>query len=380
MPPVSEKGKCMPALFESTEINGMTLKNRFVRSATYEGMAEPDGQVTDELLDCMAELARGEVGLIISGHAYVIREGQAGPRQMGLYSDELIDGLKQMASVVHDNGGRIAAQLAHAGKWGIGKGAFAPLSSSDVMADEVQTATAMTSADIERTVKAFGDAARRAVDAGFDAVQIHSAHGYLLTQFLSPFYNRRADEYGGSLENRARLLIEVYEEIRKQVGPEFPVLVKINSEDFVEGGMTSEEMLQVSRWLEERGVDAIEMSGGTFDSGNLGPVRTGACESEEQEVFYRSVAEAFKKEIGVPLILVGGFLSFSLAEQAVTSGLTDYVALCRPLIREPHLIKRWAAGETQKATCITCNRCFKVMLVGKTIHCPIEKRAQKQAG
>ena len=215
---------------------------------------------------------------------------------------------------------------------------------------------------MERTVKAFGDAAQRAVESDFDAVQIHAAHGYLLSQFLSPYYNKRDDAYGGTLENRAKFLVQVYEEIRQKVGKAFPVMVKINSEDFLEEGNTVEEIIKVSHMLEDLGVDAIEMSGGTFESGKLIPSRTGTSKSKEREVYYKKAAETFKKEIKIPLILVGGFLSFNIAQEAVNSGLTDYVALSRPLIREPHLVKRWAAGDREKASCISCNKCFKTLL------------------
>jgi 2,4-dienoyl-CoA reductase-like NADH-dependent reductase (Old Yellow Enzyme family) len=265
----------MSTLFESTRINGMELKNRFVRSATHEAMAGLDGVAKGPLLGCMAELAKGEVGLVITGHAHVTLEGQAGPRQLGIYSDAMIDSLKQVALAVHENGGVVAVQLAHAGKQGIGKDAHAPLGPCDVVEEGIKKVSAMSAADIKRTITAFGDAAQRAVKAGFDAVQIHGAHGYLLSQFLSPHYNKRDDDYGGSLENRARLLVEVYEEVRGRVGTSFPVMVKVNSEDFLEGGITVEEVIRVARMLEDRGMDAIEMSGGTFESGKYIPARGG---------------------------------------------------------------------------------------------------------
>ncbi len=282
-------------------------------------MAGLDGKVNDQLLDCMAELARGEVGLIITGHAHVTREGQAGLRQMGIYSNAMIDSLKQVTSAVHKNDGLVAVQLAHAGKNGIGKDEYAPLGPSDVIVDGVKKASAMTVDEIERTVKAFGDAAERAVKSGFDAVQIHAAHGYLLSQFLSGYYNLRDDAYGGTLENRAKFLVQVYEEIRQRVGKSFPVLVKINSEDFLEGGITV-------------------------------------------------------KEIKIPLILVGGFLSFNIAEEVITSGLANYVALSRPLIREPGLVKRWAAGDRKKASCISCNKCFSTLAMEEALHCAMDKK------
>ncbi len=175
----------MTGLFETTELNGMKIKNRFVRSATYEAMAGLDGTVQDQLCGYMDELSRGEVGLIITGHAHVTREGQAGPRQMGIYSDAMIDGLKRITSIVHQNGGVIAVQLAHAGQHGIGTDKYAAFGPSDTFEAGVKKASAMTADDIKRTVIAFGDAAERAVESGFDGIQIHAAHGYMLGQFLS---------------------------------------------------------------------------------------------------------------------------------------------------------------------------------------------------
>ena len=370
----------MHTLFETTTINGMKIKNRFVRSATYEALADLDGRATHQLLECMAQLTQGRVGLMITGHAHVTREGQAGPRQLGIYSDEMIDSLKQVASAVHKNGGVVAVQLAHAGKNGIGKDAHAPLAPSDIFKKEVKKASAMTLDDINKTIKAFGDAAVRAVKAGFDTVEIHAAHGYLISQFLSPHYNKRADEFGGSLENRARLLVQVYEEIRQRVGTSFPIMVKINSEDFLEDGMTVDEMITVCQMLEHRGMDAIEMSGGTFESGKLIPSRVGTSKSEEREGYYKEAARAFKKEIGIPLILVGGFLSYNIAQDAVKSGIADYVALSRPLIREPHLVKRWESGEQKKARCISCNKCFSTLFTQEALHCPVEKKEQEKEG
>jgi len=367
----------MSLLFEQTEINGMKLPNRFVRSATHEAMADLDGTVKDQLLQYMAELVHGEVGLVVTGHAHVTREGQAGPRQMGVYSDAMIDGLKRVSSIIHQNGGVVAIQLAHAGNKGIGKNEYTALGPSDLLKEGIKQAAAMTVEDIKRTVQAFGDAAKRSVQAGFDAIQIHSAHGYLLSQFLSPYYNKRDDRYGGTLENRARLLLEVYAEIRSRVGASFPVMVKINAEDFLEGGVTVEEMVKVAHLLEDRGMDAIEMSGGTFESGRLIPSRMGTAKSAKKEVYYRKGAEAFKKEIKIPLILVGGILSFNIAEEVVAARLADYVALSRPLIREPHLVKRWASGDRRKASCISCNKCFSTLTMEEALHCPVEKELKR---
>jgi 2,4-dienoyl-CoA reductase-like NADH-dependent reductase (Old Yellow Enzyme family) len=367
----------MTGLFKETELNGMKIKNRFVRSATYEAMAGLDGTVQEPLLRYMEVLSRGQIGLIITGHTYVTREGQAGLRQMGIYSDAMIDGLKRITSVVHENEGVIVVQLAHAGQRGIAKDEYSAVGPSDMFEAGVKKASAMTVEDIKRTVSAFGHAAERAVKSGFDGIQIHAAHSYLLSQFLSYHYNKRSDSYGGKLENRARFLLEVYQEIRQRVGKSFPVMAKINSEDFLENGITVKETIQVIHMLEDRGMDAIEMSGGTFESGKLIPSRVGTSKSEEREVYYRKAAENLKKEISIPLILVGGFLSFNVVEEVVASGLADYVALSRPLIREPNLVSRWAGGDRTKAKCISCNKCFSTLSTKEALHCVVEKNSKE---
>ncbi len=363
----------MSKLFETTEINGMKLTNRFVRSATWEGMAEDDGAVTPKLTQTMVDLAQGGVGLIVTGHAYVSPEGQAGPWQLGIYSDELVYGLKSMCDAVHNAGGKIVVQLAHAGNSAVETDGNIPYVVSAFKGLSESPRHELTKEDIKKLVKAFGDAARRAKEAGFDGVQIHSAHGYLLNQFLSPAYNLREDEYGGSIENRARVHMEVYNAIRDVVDKEYPVLIKINNEDYVENGVSLEDSVMVSNMLADAGLDAIELSGGTPDSGKLGPARVG-INKEEKEAYFREAAAVFKKQIDLPLILVGGMRSFSVAEQIIDSGIADYISMCRPLVREPGLIKRWQSGDTSPSTCKSDNFCFGPAMSGKGIYCVTEEK------
>ena len=222
----------MSRLFESTVIGSMTLRNRFVRSATWEGMATPAGEVTPRLVETTAALARGGVGLIISGHAYIRPEGQAGPGQLGAYGDELVPGLRRMAAAAHDHGAKILLQLAHAGYFAAERltGAMPLAVSASVKLDDTPRRE-MRLADIGDLVAAFAAAAVRAKAAGFDGVQIHSAHGYCLNQFLSPLFNRRQDSYGGALENRVRVHLETIRAVRRAVGDDYPVLLKINGRD-----------------------------------------------------------------------------------------------------------------------------------------------------
>lgn len=366
-------------LFESTSINGMVLKNRVVRSATWEGLANEDGSCTSRLIDMMAELAIGKVGLIITGHAYVSPEGQASVRQMGVHRDELIHDLAEMADAVHREGGKILLQLAHAGSHGASKlTGIEPLGPS--LPDEKWSFACreMTLDDINGTVEAFAKAAWRAKHAGFDGVQIHAAHGYLLSQFLSPFYNKRKDLYGGALENRARLLLDVLTEVRSVIGEDLPILVKINSDDYLPGGFTVQEMVEVSGMLEKAGADAIEMSGGTVNEGSRYRFsRTLTLESQDDEIYYREAALKYRQKVNLPLILVGGIRSFPVAEDIVSSGLADYISLSRPLIREPHLVRRWEEGDTRPARCISCNACFRPARQGDGLRCVVEECLRK---
>ena len=285
----------MNRLFAESKIGGMALSNRFVRSATWEGMAAEDGSVTPKLVETLVALARGGVGLVISSHAYVSPEGQAGPWRLGIYKDELMEGLKKMTSAVHAAGEKIAAQLAHADcRAAASLSKRSPIVVSDFEGLMNTPRKEITSIDITNLVTAYADGARRAKDSGFDAVQLHAAHGYLLNQFLSPAYNRRQDEYGGSVSNRARILLDIFRWVRDAVGKDFPILAKMNSQDFIPNGLTLADSLQASQLLAQAGIDAVELSGGMLSSGTLSPSRMG-INSQEKEAYFREEARSFKK-------------------------------------------------------------------------------------
>ncbi|HUV59643.1 MAG TPA: NADH:flavin oxidoreductase [Desulfatiglandales bacterium] len=364
----------MTTLFTPSEINGMTISNRFVRSATWSGMATDDGASTPQLVDLISDLAKGGVGLIITGHAYVQKDGQAGPWQLGIYKDELISGLKTISQAVHESGGKIILELAHAGFYAqYALTRQTPLAPSNIDGLSKKPRKEMRIQDIKEMVNSFGEAARRAKNAGFDGVQIHSAHGYLLSQFLSPFFNRRTDEYGGKIQNRARILLEVLETIRNVVGWDYPILVKLNSQDFIENGLKLEDSIRVGTMLSQRGIDGIELSGGLLTSSKFSPSRRGIT-SKNKEAYFRDEAQSFKEAINVPLILVGGIRSYNVADQLIDEGVADYISMCRPFIREPDLINRWKAGDLRKAACISDNKCFSPAMDGEGIYCVTEKK------
>ena len=362
----------MSKLFETSEINGMQLSNRFVRSATWEGLAADDGACTPDFKELYLQLARGGVGLIITSHTFVHSDGRGTPRQLGLHKDELIAGLQDLTRDVHQHGSRIAVELSHAGILTNEKlTGQPPMAVSAVEQFNQAPVTVLSHDDIQGIVNNFDLAAQRARKAGFDAVQIHAAHGFLMSQFLSPAFNKRTDAYGGSVENRSRALLEVLRSIRSSVGSDFPILVKLNSDDAIEGGLTLEDAVQVGKMLQTEGIDAIEISGGTIVTGDH-------CQkdidSEEKEAYWREAARAFKQKLDVPLILVGGLRSFHLAEQLMDEGYADYISMSRPFIREPGLVNRWASGDRSKATCLSDNLCRGPLMDGGGIYCVVEKQ------
>lgn len=364
----------MSIMFEPSEINGLKLKNRFVRSATWEGMAAEDGAVTQKLIDLMAELARGGVGLIISSHTYVQKVGQAGPAQLGIHTDDMIPGLQQMTETVHSHRGKIVCQLTHAGFFGNAKlSGQVPVAPSNVEGIAKSDRRELTQEDIQGIISDFAAAAKRAQDAGFDGVQIHGAHGYLLSSFVSPMFNQRTDNYGGSIENRARLPLEVLQAIRGAVGKDFPVLIKLNCKEFTDNGLKPEEFVQIGKLLADAGIDAIEISGGLPINPKTRPSQLG-INKEEKEAYFQNEARALRKEADVTIILVGGNRSFHIAEGLVNEGVADYISMSRPLIREPHLINRWKAGDYTKSACVSDNMCFQPAIEGKGIYCVTERR------
>lgn len=369
----------MSILFEPTTINGLTLANRFVRSATWEGMATDAGAVTPQLSGVMTALARGKVGLIISGHAYVDRAGQAGPHQLGIYGDELVPGLTKMVSAVHDAGGKIVAQLAHAGGFAAARlSGLTPLAVSAGVEALKQPCRELNTDDIRNLVTTFAAAAGRAREAGFDGVQLHSGHGYLLSQFLSPLFNRRTDAYGGDVAGRTRIHLETLKAVRARVGDDYPVLVKINGGEFVEGGLAAADAAAAGRLLEKGGIDAIEVTGGLLRTSMMGPSpsRAGIL-SPSKEAYHADEARAFKAATTVPLILVGGMRSFETAEKMIHEGVADYISMSRPFIREPDLIARWQAGDRRPAACQSDNLCFRPGMAGDGVYCVTAAEAKK---
>jgi 2,4-dienoyl-CoA reductase-like NADH-dependent reductase (Old Yellow Enzyme family) len=348
----------MSILFTPVRIGSVTVPNRFARSATHDFMADDEGNVTDAHVELYRLLAEGEVGLIITGHAHVQPSGQASPRQMAVFDDRFVEGLARIPAAVHRFASLVFLQIAHAGRQTKEKlCGCVPVSPSAVY-DPVSKVMPreLASDEIQVLIADFISAAKRAKRAGFDGVQLHAAHGYLLSSFLSPHTNRRTDEWGGRVENRARVLVEILRGVKSACGRDFPVIVKLNSTDFLEGGLVLEDAVRVARMIEAEGIDGIEVSGGMAEAGR-GSVWPG-LRSEDEECYFAANASAIKAAVRVPVFALGGVRTLAVAERLVREGRADLVSLSRPLIRDPFLVKHFREGLTSKSECISCNKCF----------------------
>ena len=359
----------MSVLFEPYEIGPLEIRNRFMRSPTTSYWSDGRGVVRPEIIDLYRRLAEGGVGLIVKGHTYVADAGKAHKGMAGVSGDIHVPKLRELTDVVHEHGGKIVTQLNHAGsKSTVDRAGPSGYGEAD------WTARALTVDEIHEIVDAFGDAAQRSMDAGFDGVQIHGAHGYLVSQFLSRLANRRNDEYGGSLGNRMRLLNEVYDEIRARVGGCIPVLIKINCDDFSPSGFTVEDSIEVTRALSKRGINVIEISGGGV--GQVAEVRRARARSDDPELSEANFAghaakirEAIKP---TTMALVNGIRSRRCMEAIIEKDVADLISMSRPFIREPNLVRLLEAGQPA-ATCISCDACSAPGVFGEMmLRCHLE--------
>jgi 2,4-dienoyl-CoA reductase-like NADH-dependent reductase (Old Yellow Enzyme family) len=362
-------------------------------------MAAEDGSVTDQLIDMYTSLAKGGVGLIITGYAHIQENGHCMPLQTGVFSDDNIPGLQKLADAVHEEGGTIALQIAHSGRQTFPAliGGQTPMAPSAIEEDPFFhiEPRAMTTEEISETIDAFGAAAFRCKEAGFDAVQLHGAHGYLIAQFLSPFTNRRTDEWGGNTENRMRFVKEVVKKVRAAVGPDYPVLIKISVEEGVDNGMTLDESCIIAKGLADEGVDAIEVSGGIvadtafvmsrgdvpIDQFTAGLEGDAKAQTEQvlhsiadsvkmEEAYWSGHAEKIKGVVGdVPVMVVGGMKYPQTMEAIVQEKKADFISLARSLVKEPALPKEMAEGRKSPVKCGYCNRCLGAIVAGQPLKC-----------
>lgn len=382
-------------LFSPIALGTLTLAGRLIKTATAETRADDGGFVTQELIDFYVPIARGGTPLIITGNIYVGRDGKSAPRQVGADDDDKIPGLARWVAAVRAHGSRLFAQLNHCGRQVVPPFAGLDGAVSASAVTERVTGTrprALTVAEIQRIVGQYADAAERCRRAGFDGLQIHAANGYLMSQFLTPYTNRRTDAYGGSPEKRVRLLREVIQAIRSRVGRDCPLIVKMNGSDYLplRHGLKTPDLVDIAAILERDGIDAVEVSVGHYESGfpmvrgsfgrclrnmlqgstrHLPPLRRWGFRLfwplmalvfdlvwSREEGFNLRYTQAFKARLSIPVIAVGGFLTRAAMQGALESGRCDIVAAGRAFIADP-LLYRHLRDNERGPRCVDCNAC-----------------------
>lgn len=375
----------MNKVFEPFQLAGITFPNRIIRSATYEGMSETNGKPTEQLEKKYIALAQGGVGGIITGFIGVNKQGGSGSHMSLLNGDENIKAYQKITQKMHDLGTPIIAQLNHCGgqtkKEDTGMPVIAPSKISDYKAKE------MTKAQVLEVIEAFVQAIKDAKEAGFDGVQLHIAHGYLLSEFVSPRMNRRTDEWGGNTENRFRIVKTIFEKARKEVG-NYPIIAKINGYETLKNGMSITESVKIAKLLEQVGCDGIEVSNGTVKAGLatmrgsvpwemivaqndklnkmprfvksiIGTVAEKTFPQPQPKSLYNlDAATAIKKAVNIPVIVVGGITNMNDIEDIINKNKGDLVSMSRPFILESDLVNKFKTGKQTQSKCIQCNFCI----------------------
>jgi 2,4-dienoyl-CoA reductase-like NADH-dependent reductase (Old Yellow Enzyme family) len=378
VPPAQRSGAArkseVDALSSPVIIGGVEIRNRVVMPPMTTRLADDEGYVTDALVAYYRARALGGVGLITVEMASPERVGRHRFRELGVYDDRFLPGLERLVGVLHDAGARVSVQLGHGGSRARGAvSGETPIAPSRIPTPvyEVEPETVlpveMTKDRIERTTRAFVEAARRAQRAGFDFVELHAAHGYLISQFLSTLENTRTDEYGGSLENRARFGLDILRRIKREA-PGLPVIYRLGVEDFFPGGLTFEEGLRVARWAEQAGADALSVTAAHYRS--LPGAERMIPPMAYPAGTFLGLAERVKQAVDVPVVGVGRLGNPAVAREAVESGKIDLVALGRTLIADPDWVNKVRSGAAVRR-CISCNHCVNSMRSGAHISCVV---------
>lgn len=377
--------------FAPGQLGPITIRNRFIKAATFEGMSK-DNKVTDRLIDYHMAVVDGGVGMTTLAYCAVSEDGQGAPNEI-VVNRAAVEGLTEFVEHVHAGGASASMQLGHAGPVGAANGGgWAP---SKIFAPQGMRFT--KSADegtIRRIIAEFGDAAELAVESGFDAIELHFGHGYFPSSFMSPRMNKRSDSWGGSLENRARVAREIAQLVKERVDGRIAVLAKLNMADGVDGGFWLDESIQVAQMLEADGtLDGLELTGGSSFENPMylfrgaapiaemaemfpQPMKTGfklfgkkfLPEYPFEEAFFLPYARQFLDALHLPLVLLGGINRLDTAQRALDEGFA-FVAMGRALLREPDLLARWQAGDDQEGLCIQCNKCMPSIYAGT--HCAL---------
>lgn len=375
--------------YSSRKLASLDLKNVFIKSATFEGMYDL-GIPNQKLIDHHVAMAKGGVALTTISYGAVSKDARTFKTQMYI-NEESLSRLKVLKEQVHKEGGKVSIQLTHCGYFSKNTEFKRPLAPSKVFNEYgvlsgIVFSKAMSHADMDRVANDFANSAKQLKEIGFDAVELHMGHGYLLSQFLSPWTNKRKDEYGGSIENRARFPLEVFETVQKTVGLDFPIIVKLNLADGFKNGFTLEESSYVCKELEKRSCSLVVLSGGFTSKTPFylmrgavplkGMIKNGTSWAEKitmalfgpliikkyafEENFFLNQAKEIRKQVAMPLAYLGGVDSKKGIEEILTAGF-EYIALARPLIHDSNFLLKMESGEITKSECNRCNECIVEM-------------------
>jgi len=361
-------------LVQPFRLKNLELRNRIVMAPMLSRLCDPNGVVSQKLIDYYTARAEGGVGLIISEYCYIDdRESKAHPGQLGVYDDQLIAGLGDLAEAIQERGAKAILQICHAGRATSAKTmGRQPIAPSGIPSYTGEMAREMTFPEVEAVSESFAEAARRAKAAGFDGVELHGAHGYLMAQFLSPYTNRRTDKYG---RDRGLFALETLDRVRSRVGKDYPVGYRMSGEEFVEGGITLKETKAFAKRLEERGIDYIHVSAGIGETGHNIVTPTYLPKG-----YLLPLAEGIKSAVNVPILAVGAIHDPDLAEETLQRDRADLIVMGRALIADPELPRKIQSGQLEDIrTCLRCNDgCSSRMPANKTMRCAINAEVGRE--
>src|ERR1700712_1571420 len=370
-----------PKLFAPGKIGSLVLPNRIVFAATSSELADKDGFVGDDLVEYYAERARGGTGLIVLEATYVEQEGKRLHHNAMLHDDCFIPGMRKVVEAAHAEGAKIAIQLNHGGRESIPDvSGSIPLAPSPIPSQFTGVGDAvipkeLSLGEIDRIVERFVEAARRSRDAGFDAVELHGAHGYLIGEFISPDSNKREDDYGGSVQGRAYFCVRLIQAIKAKLGADYPVIVRMNGRDHVKHGLELDDAVEMAVMFEAAGADSISVSGGVHASR---PYMVVPGMSVDRGC-YVSYGDAVRRRVKVPVMVVGRINTPELAEQILRDEQADYICLSRALIADPHFPAKAKAGLTETiAPCIACNECIATVHRHKGLACTVNPMVSRE--
>jgi 2,4-dienoyl-CoA reductase-like NADH-dependent reductase (Old Yellow Enzyme family)/thioredoxin reductase len=363
-------------LFSPFSIVTLKIKNRIVMPPMATHYATPEGFVTDQQIGYYVERAKGGVGYITTEHTGILQQGKASWKMILIHTDEHAAKIKKLIEAVHEAEGKIVVQINHAGRQTSSEITGMPIVGASPIPGppKNEIPRELSVAEIEEIIEAFSAAAQRVKEAGADGVEIHMAHGYLICSFLSPFTNKRSDRYGGDVQGRSRLAVEVLQSVRNRIGPDFPIICRLSADEYLQGGLRIEETKQIAKTLEEKGANALHISACNVVTGYLNQPPYYV----EEGVFVH-LAEAVKAQVDIPVITVGRIRSPLMADQIIRDGKADLISMGRALIADPHLPQKAKDGRLEEIIpCISCNKCIQTQRQG-AIRCSVNPETGNEA-